>query len=414
MKKVLTGLVLLALMALVGCDGSIGATDKTIQPDHKAQIEFGRYLTKAADCAACHTTSTGAPFAGGVELASPFGKFYGSNITPDKEHGIGKWSADQFYKALHDGVTPDKHLYPAMPYTSYRGMTRADSDAIYAFLMQQKAVAVATRPADLKFPYNMRFGMMFWNVLFLKNSLNDASVGQSASWQRGQYLSNVMGHCAECHTPRGLFGQLDLSKSLTGAALARVAAPNVTPAGLAAVGWNPADLQTFLASGIAPQGSAYGDMFPVVHLSTQYLSKDDLVAVTTYLFGDKPLVPEPVKAIALDTAELKAGQRLYTAVCAGCHGFQGEGKPHVAVPMQGNSTVRNADSHNLIVTILDGVEAQKFPGIENLQEMPGFATTLSDQELAQLTNFLRAQWGGHAASVTPEQVKGLKLAAGTK
>jgi mono/diheme cytochrome c family protein len=177
------------------------------------------------------------------------------------------------------------------------------------------------------------------------------------------------------------------------------------------VGWTAADLQTFFATGIAPQGSAYGEMFPVVHLSTQYLSKDDLNAVTTYLLGDKPLPPEAVKAINADAAELDAGKRLYTAVCAGCHGFQGEGKPHVAVAMKGNSTVRNADPHNLIVAMLDGIEAQKFPGTESLQDMPGFAGQLSDKELAQLSNFLRAAWGGQAADITPDRIKGMRLTA---
>lgn len=410
----IAGAPLLAAALLAACDGSSSsaaqaAGPSAVKPGSADQLALGRYLTKAADCAACHTTATGAAFAGGVELASPFGKFYGSNITPDKQHGIGKWSADQFYKALHDGVTPDKHLYPAMPYTSYRSMTRADSDAIYAYLMQQKPVAVPSKEADLKFPYNMRFGMMFWNVPFLKNSLTDASTGQSPAWLRGQYLSNALGHCAECHSPRGVFGQLDLSRPLTGAALGRVAAPNITPAGLAAVGWTAADLQTFFSTGIAPQGSAYGEMFPVVHLSTQYLSKDDLNAVTTYLMGDKPLPPEPVKAVTADATELDAGKRLYTAVCAGCHGFRGDGKPHVAVAMKGNSTVRNADPHNLIVAMLDGIEAQKFPGTESLQDMPAFSGQLSDKELAQLTNFLRAAWGGQAADVTPDRIKAMRV-----
>ncbi|MFC5474917.1 c-type cytochrome [Paraherbaspirillum soli] len=408
--RALIGSVLTATL-LAACDkGSANAASAT-KPAAADQVALGRYLAKAADCAACHTTATGAPFAGGVELASPFGKFYGSNITPDKEHGIGKWSAEQFYKALHDGVTPDRHLYPAMPYTSYRSMTRADSDAIYAFLMQVKPAKVVSKQADLKFPYNMRFGMMFWNVPFLKDGLSDASVGKSASWQRGRYLSNALGHCAECHSPRGVFGQLDLSKPLTGAALGRVAAPDITPAGLAAVGWTAADLQTFFATGVAPQGSAYGEMFPVVHLSTQHLSKDDLSAITTYLLGDQPPTPKPIKAIAVDATALDAGKRLYTAVCAGCHGFEGEGKPHVAVAMKGNSTVRNADPHNLIVAMLDGIEAQKFPGLENLQEMPGFAGKLNDQELAQLSNFLRAGWGGQPANVSAEQVKALRQAA---
>jgi mono/diheme cytochrome c family protein len=155
----------------------------------------GRYLVKAADCAACHTTSDGAPFAGGVKLASPFGTFYGTNITPDKDHGIGNWSADDLYKALHDGVTPNKQLYPAMPYTSYRQLSRADSDAIYAYLMAQKPAAVANHEPELSFPFNMRFGVRFWNWVFLKDTLPDASTGPAtrrpghhAAWFGGAWL----------------------------------------------------------------------------------------------------------------------------------------------------------------------------------------------------------------------------------
>ncbi|WP_144108107.1 cytochrome c [Paraburkholderia sp. BCC1886] len=379
----------------------------------------GRYLVKAADCAACHTAPDGAPLAGGVKLASPFGTFYGTNITPDKQHGIGDWSADDLYDALHDGVARGKTLYPAMPYTSYRQLTRADSDEIYRYLMAQKPAAVPNREPELSFPYNLRFGVRFWNWMFLKDALPDASNQQtsstpSADWQRGRYLANALGHCAECHTPRGKFGQLDSAKPLTGSALSRIAAPDITPEGLAARGWNAADLQTFFATGIAPQGSAFGEMYPVVHLSSQYLTHDDLRAMSTYLLGDAPPAPQrlptqqPLQANAADAAQLEAGRNLYVAVCAGCHGASGEGKPHVAVPMMGNSTLRQSDPHNLIVAMLDGLAAQDFPGLERMQAMPGFATQLNDAELAQLANYLRASYGGQPSDVTADAVKALR------
>jgi mono/diheme cytochrome c family protein len=347
-----------------------------------------------------------------VKLASPFGTFYGTNITPDKDHGIGNWSADDLYKALHDGVTPTKQLYPAMPYTSYRQLSRADSDAIYAYLMAQKPAAVANHEPELSFPFNMRFGVRFWNWVFLKDALPDASKGQSptgsADWNRGRYLASALGHCAECHTPRGKFGQLDGAKPLTGAALGRIAAPDITPHGLAARGWTAADLQTFFATGIAPQGSAFGEMYPVVHLSSQYMTHDDLRAMSTYLLGDQAPAPQPLQSVSADAAQLEAGRNVYLAVCAGCHGLGGEGKPHVAVPMHGNSTVRQGDAHNLIVAMLDGIGAQDFPGLERMQEMPGFATQLSDTELAQLANYLRATYGGQPADVTADAVKALR------
>lgn len=372
-------------------------------------VSRGRYLIKAADCAACHTSATGAPFAGGVELKSGFGTFYGTNITPDKEHGIGKWTAEEFYAALRDGVAPDRHLYPAMPYTSYRSMSRADSDAIFAYLMQIKPAAVASKAPDLKFPYNMRFGMRFWNMLFLKDALPDASVGQSPAYLRGRYLVNTMGHCAECHTPRGSLGQMDGAKPLVGSALARIAAPDISPAGLSAAGWTAADLASFLGTGVAPQGSAYGEMFAVVHLSTQHLTPGDMWAMTTYLLGDKPLPPQILKpAAATADAAIDAGRRTYVAVCAGCHGFDGGGKPHVAVAMKGNTTVRSADPRNLIAVTLDGIEAQRFGTKESMQAMPGFAGKLSDKEVAGLVNFLRVNWGGQAGTVSESHVKDLR------
>jgi mono/diheme cytochrome c family protein len=416
-------LLLGTALALSGCgrhdDPGAGAlaAAAALGPQSTAAdpLARGRYLVKAADCAACHTTADGAPFAGGVKLASPFGTFYGTNITPDKDHGIGKWSADDLYKALHDGVTPDKQLYPAMPYTSYRQLSRADSDAIYAYLMAQKPAAVANHEPELSFAFNLRSGVRFWNWAFLKDALPDASAGSSAGasteWNRGRYLASALGHCAECHTPRGAFGQLDGAKPLSGAALGRIAAPDITPHGLAARGWGAADLQTFFATGIAPQGSAFGEMYPVVHLSSQYLTQDDLRAMSTYLLGEQAPAPQPLQplqSLSADAAQLEAGRNVYLAVCAGCHGLNGEGKPHVAVPMHGNSTLRQGDAHNLIVAMLDGIGAQDFPGLERMQDMPGFATQLSDAELAQLANYLRATWGGQPADVTADAVKALR------
>ena len=371
------------------------------------RIARGNYLARAADCAACHTSANGAPFAGGVPLKSPYGTFYGTNITPDKTHGIGGWTADDFYRALHDGMAPDKALYPAMPYTSYRQMTRADSDAIYAYLMSVKPAAVPNRKHDLSFPYNVRPSMRVWDWMFLKDTLPDASKGQSADWLRGRYLANALGHCAECHTPRGTFGQLDSAKPLGGAALARIAAPDLTPDALAARGWTVKDLQSFFGTGIAPQGSAFGEMYPVVHLSTQYLTPDDLRSLSTYLLGDAPPAPTPLPAHA-DTSQLKAGRNLYLAVCAGCHAVDGTGKPHVAVAMLGNSTVRQKDPRNLIVAILDGIEPQQFPGLEAMQDMPGFARQFTDAQIAELSNYLRVAYGAQAGDVNSEIVRQLR------
>jgi mono/diheme cytochrome c family protein len=402
----------LALCAalLAGCGDSSNSGNAVAAAAHAStpeQIARGRYLAKAADCVACHTVAGGAPFAGGVKLESPFGTFYGTNITPDPVHGIGKWSAAQFYDTLHDGVTPDKHLYPAMPYTSYRTMSRDDSDAIYAYLTAQKPAAVPNVEPSLKFPFNVRPAVRFWNMLFLKDTLPDASTGSSADWTRGRYLANALGHCAECHTSRGAFGQMDGAKTFLGSDLGRVFPPDITPAGLAARGWNAADLQAFFATGMSAQGSAFGEMHAVVYLSSQHLSPDDLRAMSMYLLGDAPPAPVPAP-VQGDITPWETGRKVYLGVCAGCHGRVGEGRPHVAVSMQGSTTVRSADPHNLIVAMLDGIGAADFPGTERLQDMPGFAKTLSDEELAQLANYLRVNWGGQPGDVTAATVKALR------
>jgi mono/diheme cytochrome c family protein len=399
-----------AVLALFGCGGPRG--DGLPVKASAEQVARGQYLARAADCAACHTAAGGAPMAGGVPLESPFGTMYGSNITPDPQHGIGRWSRDDFYKALHQGTAPGgRQLYPAMPYTSYRAMAREDVDAIYDYLMQVPAVAQPSRPHALSFPYNVRFGVWFWKALFLKDELPAASTGQSAEWTRGRYLGNVMGHCGECHTPRGAMGQQDLSRPWQGGVLGRWMAPNITPQALAERGWSAADIATFMKTGIAPQGSAWGEMHTVVTLSTQHLSDADLTALTRFMTGDELRPPVAAAADASADQKFAAGRQTYLNVCAGCHGASGEGRAHVAVAMAGNSTLRQGDAHNLVVSVLDGIAAQRFTGHERMQDMPGFAGELSDAEIADLSNYLRTRFAGLPGDVQPAAVAALRQPA---
>ncbi|MEA2957164.1 MAG: hypothetical protein QOJ58_2664, partial [Alphaproteobacteria bacterium] len=347
-------------------------------------VARGKYLAEAADCAACHSAPDGAPFAGGLPMQTGFGTIYATNITPDPDHGLGRWSAEDFWRALHDGVRRDgQQLYPAMPYTSYRGITRADADAIYAYIMQLRPMKVGNRRTELKFPFNIRLGMLGWNLLFLHDSLPAVSAGSSPAWQRGRYLVNVLGHCGECHTPRGIVGEMEISRSLTGFALGRVAAPDITPAGLASRGWTAAGLRAYLGRGLARQGSAFSDMHPVIMLSTRNLTAEDLAAVATYLLGDNPPPPAPPPAVgAAESAAAAngAGRMSYVALCAGCHGLDGDGVPNTVVAMRANSTLRLVDPRNLIVAMLDGIGAENFPHRASMQAMPGFSDKLSDAE----------------------------------
>lgn len=402
----LAWLLLSALMRFFANRGPVQQVDATPQ-----QIAQGRYLAAAADCAACHTAAGGAPFAGGVPLASPFGTIHGTNITPDPDTGIGRYTADDFYHALTEGETRDGHqLYPAMPYVSYKTMARTDSDAIYAYLMNLPAVKQENRKNGVGFPFNIRSGIHAWNWLFADAQAVPASRGSSPAWQRGKYWVETMGHCGECHSPRGRLGQVDRDKPLSGnTKLGRFAAPDITPQGLAARGWDAASLDRYLATGISAQAVASDEMLPVVNLSTSRLREADRQAIVAYLLGDKPL---SVRALSPPAANADLvplpEQRHYLNLCAGCHGRDGQGVPHVAPALHGNTSVRDADPHNLIVAILDGLPEHELPGLERMQDMPGFADELSDEEIAALAHWLRGRHGGQTQDIPAAAVADLR------
>ena len=378
------------------------------------QVKRGEYLARAADCMACHTAPGGAPFAGGLPIVSPFGTIFGTNITPSKDHGIGLYNDDEFFAALTEGKRRDgANLYPAMPYTSYHLMPREDSDAIHAYLKTIEPIERAAPVTSLSFPFNVRLGLMGWNVLYGKALKLEPAEGKSAAWKRGQYMVEVLGHCGECHTPRGLPGAMELDKRLSGGVLNGYLAPSLLATDLAARGWNEQDLGTFLKHGMSAQGTMFNEMFPVFHNSTQGLSDTDLAAMATFLLGDKPpaakaLVEVPVEHLG---PSAQRGRQEYLNVCAGCHAADGEGKPHIAVAMRGNTTLRLEDPRNLVRVIEDGIGEQKFSGFEHMQPMPGFAGKLSPEQLTDLINYLRQGWGGQSAELAVSDVQKLQAEA---
>ena len=379
-----------------------------------AQVKRGEYLARAADCMACHTAEGGAPYAGGLPIHSPFGTIYGSNITPDKQYGIGNYSADEFFAAVTEGKRKDgANLYPAMPYTSYHLIKREDSDAILAYLM---TIPPINRPAPqtaLRFPFNVRMGLSGWNMLYGKSVQLQPTEGNSPAWQRGQYMVDVLGHCGECHTPRNVTGAMVQDKRMTGGLLNGYLAPSLLANDLAARGWNHQDLSSFLKHGMSAQGSMFNEMFPVVHHSTQHLEDADLAAMATYLLGDQPPPAKAIEAVALEqmSDSAKRGHQQYLNVCAGCHGVDGEGKPHIAVAMRGNTVLRQADSRNLVKVVLEGIREQQFTGFERMQPMPGFADKLSAQQSTDLINYLRQAWGGQPTDLAQSQIEQLKAEA---
>lgn len=271
------------------------------------QLAQGLYLARAADCMACHDgvggmggAREGQPFAGGKPLPTPFGTLYGTNITPDPDHGIGRWTAEEFHAAVTRGTAPGgRQLYPAMPYASYHLMSREDSDLIYGYLMNIRPVAQPNTKPALPFPFNLRVLMFGWKTLFLSSApLPVGSQGQSPAWLRGQYLGNVMGHCAECHTPRGMFGQMQKDRWLQGGTLSLFTAPGITAEALAARGWTREGMAQFLQTGFSAHGSAFDEMHEVIANSTRYLTAEDMTALSTFLLGDNPPAPQPLPAAA--------------------------------------------------------------------------------------------------------------------
>lgn len=365
-----------------------------------ALVDRGRYVARAADCAACHASTDGLPYAGGLPIETPFGTLHGTNITPSTAHGIGDWTPDDLYRAMVYGIgRGGKRLYPAMPYTSYHWTSRADVDALFVYLASLRPIEKPNEPMPLLF--KVRPVVAFWNALFRPRSpLPDVS-GRSAEWRRGRYLVDVLGHCGECHTPRN-FAYAKTDRHLQGFTLEGTEAPDITAASLARRGWTRRDLAVFLHDGLSPQGTANFRMASVIEESTQYLSPADLAAMTTYLMGRAP--PPAVRVVAQRYDGIERGSAMYIGACAGCHGESGEGQPHSSPPLRSNTSAMLADPRNLILAIEDGFPPRDLPGWERMQAMPGFADRLSDADTAALANYLRAMWGGRRPDVTEADV----------
>lgn len=380
------------------------ASKATLDGDRETLVARGEYLSVAADCAACHQSPDGTPYAGGLPVDTPFGVIYGSNITPDRETGIGNYDLKQLFHAIVDGKTnEDKWLYPAMAFASYHAMRQEDSDAIFAFLMTQTPVNRENRETELGFPFNQRWLLSYWNLVNPKVTLPDT---QSAQNVEGAYLTDVLGHCQECHTPRNILGGLKLGQAYEGGDLGGgIQGPSLTPAALSERGWTAEDLRKFLGKGISSQGTMTLEMFPVLKHSTQYLSEDDIAKIQAHLTGQDPLpLLSATKGHEMDPDTKARGLDTYVAVCASCHGMEGEGKAHIAPPMVSNTSLRLDDPGNLLTVLIKGVSEQRYPDGEVMQEMPGFGDLLTKQELTDLTNFMRSEWGGRATAVEVEEI----------
>lgn len=409
--KYFVGAVIFGLTAA----GSAGAQDAD-------QIARGKYAATAADCVACHTVPGGTPFAGGLPFKTPMGTIYAPNITADPQTGIGKWTDAQFLRALHEGIGADgEHLYPAFPYTSFAGISDDDALAIKAYLFSMPPVVQKNRENEMRFPYNMRFLMSFWNILNFRSD-NMPGVNHQAEMARGAYLADALGHCAECHSPRNLTMGVERSKYLAGGSVDGWTAFNLSSSKTDGLGnWTTEELAHYLKTGNLPgKAQAAGPMAEVVENSTSHLSDADLHALASFIKsvpaqsssgGDRFSYaghPEDITAFRADAGKKQSeGEQLFVAACATCHMTTGAGVPDGAYPSLFHNSVTGADApDNLILTVLHGVKRH---GTINNASMPGFAGELDDTQIASLVNYVRGTFGNSSNEADAALVHRLRL-----
>ncbi len=376
------------------------------------QVARGEYLAKAADCVACHTAPGGTPFAGGRPFKLPFGVLYSPNITPDEKTGIAGYSDDAWLAMMHKGVGRAGHLYPAMPYTSYTAMTDDDALAIKAYLTSLKPVAASVPENQIGFPFNQRWGLVFWNLVNNPNRRFTPAADQSDAYNRGAYLVNALGHCGECHTPRTLTLGLKSSKPLAGEEQADWQAYNLTSDRVAGLGaWSDDQLVEYLSTGKAPgHGPASGPMAEAIEHSLSGLKPVDIKAIVTYLRGvpaQKDGSPVPASDAQAPATE-GLGQRLFVQACAGCHLPDGNGRQSAWAALAGSHTTRDPEGTNLVQVLIKGSEIHTAQG---QMFMHPFTGAYSDAELAAIANYVQHQFGGITGAVTPEQISKARAAS---
>jgi len=373
------------------------------------QVERGRYLALAGNCAGCHTTRGGQPYAGGLPLDTPFGTIYSSNLTPDTKAGIGGWSSAHFWRAMHNGRSKDgRLLYPAFPYPNFTKVTREDSDAIYAYLRSVAPAPAPNMAHRLRFPYDTQAALAVWRALSFKPESFVANAGKPAEWNRGAYLVDGLGHCIACHGSRNSLGATETKLGLSGGLIAveNWYAPSLTDPRQAGVAdWPVADVVALLKSGVAPRGSVMGPMADVVFRSTQHLSDADLTAMASYL-KDLPGVPKseaPARAAApirRDAGTMALGAKIYDQRCAYCHGDQGQGAAGAYPPLAGNRAVNMARPTNPIQVVSHGGFLPATAGNPRPYGMPPFGQVLDAAEVAAVLTYIRGSWGNDSAPVT--------------
>jgi mono/diheme cytochrome c family protein len=379
----------------------------------------GKYLAQAGDCIACHTVPGAKIFSGNRPMPTPFGTLFAPNITPDPETGIGRWTAEEFYQMMHTGRGRDgKLLYPAMPFASYTMVTRADCDAIFAYLRSVPAVRLATREHDLRFPYNNRNLLIGWRTLYFQQGEYQPDRTKSAEWNRGAYLVEGLCHCAMCHTPINALGGSSQQEAFRGGLIPMQNwyAPSLTSNKEAGLGnWALKDIMDLLQAGVSNRGTVYGPMAEVTYNSLQHMSDDDIRAMAVYLKSlpsDEPPRPAPANApLRADVNQMFSdGRKTYADKCASCHGAEGKGKlPHYP-PLANNQSIIMTSAVNPVRMVLNGGYPPGTKKNPMPYGMPPFAHELSDGEIAAVVTYIRNAWGNRAGAVGTRDVNALRSA----
>jgi mono/diheme cytochrome c family protein len=360
-----------------------------------------------ADCKACHTAWGGASFAGGRAILTPFGTFFSPNITPDVGTGIGRWSADDFWHALHNGYSRDGTLlYPTFPYTNYTKVSRRDADAMFAYLKTVAPVSHSNRAHDLAFPYNHRLLLVAWRFLFFRPGVYELDPTQSAEWNRGAYVVQGLAHCSACHEARNALGAIQSKDNPSGGLVLKWYAPSLSSTREAGVrDWSDADVVMLLKTGQvggtaanSPHAATMGPMAEVVYDSLQYVDDDELRAVTLYLKSlpdsGTPSNGGFLRALRPTTdATLSNGGTIYADHCAQCHGDKGEGRLPAGPPLAGNRAVTMSSTINPIRIVLFGGYPPGTQGNPRPFGMPPYYLTLRDDQIADVLSYVRASWG---------------------
>jgi mono/diheme cytochrome c family protein len=371
-------------------------------------VATGRYLAILGGCSDCHTGDAGA-YAGGRPFKSGMGTVVSANITPDQDTGIGAWSADDFYRALHEGKSRKVgHLYPAFPYPHFTKIARADSDALFAFLRTQAPVKNDPKRNQLSFPLNIRGFMAIWNGLYFKKGTFQPDPAQGAQWNQGAYIVQALAHCGACHSPKNSLQAEVASREFQGGLVEGWWAPDLTAEPRTGLGnWSQPELVEFLKTGRNRRTAGGGLMAGVIMGSTSHMDDSDLNAIAAYL-KSRPASPAP-PAPKVDAQAVSRGQAVFAARCARCHGADGKGGfEGPAPPLDGSALAQAPDASTILRYMLDGASTPVTAAHPTADRMPAFGKTLDDRALADVASYIRAAWSNRASSVTPREVAKLR------